>query len=67
MVDQRAGGLRGHLHNRGGDRGEQVRKDDADEVTNEAEQSQVFIPNFFRIQIHGFVMGKALPLKKGEV
>ena len=44
MVDQRAGGLRGHLHNRGGDRGEQVRKDDADEVTNEAAQSPVYTP-----------------------
>ena len=34
MVDQRIGGLRGHRHNRGGDRGEQVRKNDADEVEN---------------------------------
>ena len=44
MVDQRDGGLRSHRHNRGGDRGEQIRQDDADEITNEAEQSPVFIP-----------------------
>ena len=34
MVDQRAGGLRSHRHNRGGDRGEQVRKTDAEEIEN---------------------------------
>ena len=44
MVDQRAGGLRGHCHNRGGDRGEQVCQDDADEITNEAAQSPVYTP-----------------------